>query len=294
MISLTLAAAVAAGIHLLYGAIVDPSPTRGEARAGAARRRATTVARRWLLDVGLEDLEPREFGSAVVLLSVIGGAAGYALFGGPLPALVLAGFTGSFPVGAYRSRRRHRRRQAHAAWPRLIDELRIQTTSMGRSIPHALFHVGARSPVELRTSFDAARREWLLTTDFPRTLGTLKERLGDPSADAVAETLLIAHELGGSDLDRRLEDLANDRRHDVQDRKDAHARLAGARFARIFVLAVPAGMALAGMSIGDGRAAYRTGTGQIVVVVALGLVISCWVWAGRLMRLPEPQRVFAE
>ena len=33
MISLTLAAAVAAGIHLLYGAIVDPSPTRGEARA---------------------------------------------------------------------------------------------------------------------------------------------------------------------------------------------------------------------------------------------------------------------
>ena len=73
-----------------------------------------------------------------------------------------------------------------------------------------------------------------------------------------------------------------------------HARLAGARFARIFVLAVPAGMALAGMSIGDGRAAYRTGTGQIVVVVALGLVISCWVWAGRLMRLPEPQRVFAE
>ena len=60
------------------------------------------------------------------------------------------------------------------------------------------------------------------------------------------------------------------------------------------MLAVPAGMALAGMSIGDGRAAYRTGTGQIVVVVALGLVISCWVWAGRLMRLPEPQRVFAE
>jgi hypothetical protein len=33
--------------------------------------------------------------------------------------------------------------------------------------------------------------------------------------------------------------------------------------------------------------------GQAVVVGALGLVIACWIWAGRLMRLPESGRVRA-
>ena len=33
---------------------------------------------------------------------------------------------------------------------------------------------------------------------------------------------------------------------------------------------------------------------QIVVFIALLLVIGCWTWAGRVMRLPEQQRVFVE
>jgi tight adherence protein B len=132
----------------------------------------------------------------------------------------------------------------------------------------------------------------LLSTDFGRTLEVLKRRLADPTADSACETLLIAHELGGTDLDHRLEALADDRRQDVQGRKDARARQAGVRFARRFVLVVPLGMAVVGLSIGNGRAAYQTPFGQAVVVVALGLVLACWVWSGRIMRLPDEQRVF--
>ena len=51
-------------------------------------------------------------------------------------------------------------------------------------------------------------------------------------------------------------------------------------------------MAVAGLSIGDGRAAYGTAAGQLVVVVGIGLVAGCWVWAGRTLRLPEETRVF--
>ena len=134
---------------------------------------------------------------------------------------------------------------------------------MGRSIPQALFEVGRRGPVELRAAFEAAHREWLISTDFERTLAVLKARLADPTADATCETLLIAHELGGTDLDRRLEALIDDRVHDAQGRKDARAKQSGVRFARRFVLLVPLGMALAGMSVGDGRAAYQTASGQL-------------------------------
>ena len=108
----------------------------------------------------------------------------------------------------------------------------------------------------------------------------------------MCETLLVAHEVGGTDLDRRLEALIDDRVQDAQGRKDARAKQAGARFARRFVLIVPAGMALAGMSVGTGRAAYQTASGQVLVVVAIVMVIGCWWWAGRIMTLPEEQRVF--
>ena len=166
------------------------------------------------------------------------------------------------------------------------------TGALGRSVPQALFEVGLRAPDELRPAFEAAHREWLLSTDFGRTVTVLKARLADATTDMVCETLLVAHELGGSEIDRRLEALAEDRSQDCQGRKDARSRLAGARFARRFVLIVPLGMALAGMSIGDGRDAYRSPTGQVLVMVAIGVVVLCWLWASRVMRLPTEQRVF--
>ena len=64
------------------------------------------------------------------------------------------------------------------------------------------------------------------------------------------------------------------------------------RFARRFVLLVPVGMALAGLSVGNGRAAYRTPQGQLFVAVGVAMVVACWLWAGRMMRLPEQDRVF--
>jgi tight adherence protein B len=122
----------------------------------------------------------------------------------------------------------------------------------------------------------------------------LKTRLADPTADAACETLLVAHEVGGSDIDRRLAALVEDRIADVQGRKDAAAKQAGVRFARRFTLFVPVGMALAGLSIGNGRQAYQTPVGQVGTLVAILMVVACWLWAGSIMKLPEEERVFFE
>ena len=172
----------------------------------------------------------------------------------------------------------------------MIEEIRVLVGSGGRSIPQALIDVGLRGPDELQPAFRAAQREWALTTDFERTVRVLKHRLADPTADAACETLLVAAEVGG-DVDRRLRALAEDRRQDLLGRKEARSRQAGARLARTFVVVVPAGMALAGLSVGDGGAAYRSATGQLLVGIGIALVVVCWAWAGRVMRLPEPRRV---
>ncbi|MDY7101488.1 MAG: hypothetical protein S0880_09905 [Actinomycetota bacterium] len=293
MTPLLLAVAAAAGVHLVYTAVAFGWRGIGPSTSGAADR--PTLRRRledWLVQAGLEDVRLSEFVSVVAVLAVVAFVVAYAYFGGYVIATVIALFAATSPVAAYRNRRRARREAAAESWPMLIEELRVRTTSLGRSIPQALFEVGLNGPEELRPAFAAAHREWMLSTDFTRTIDVLKSRLADPTADAVCETLLVAHEVGGSDVANRLSALAEDRMSDTQDRKDARSRQAGVRFARRFVLIVPAGMALAGSSIGEGRAAFGTGLGQAAAVAAVGLVALCWMWAGRIMRLPEAERVF--
>ena len=286
---LLLAAAAGAGMHLLFTSVALGQRELVRRRHGRLRRSRHDE---WLVQAGLGETRAPQLAAVILTLGVMGGLVAYALFGGVLPALASGAFAGTFPLASFRSRRMARRAAAMDAWPRLLEELRILTSSLGRSIPQALFETGRRAPLEMRPAFAAAHREWLLSTDFERTVRVLKAGLADPTADAACETLLVAHEVGGTDLDRRLAALIDDRIQDTQGRKDARAKQAGARFARRFVLIVPIGMALAGMSVGTGRAAYRTPTGQLLVVVAIGLVVACWVWAGRVMVVPEEQRVF--
>ena len=293
MTAILIVLAGAYGVHLLTTALmlgwdgVAPGP-----RDSLHRSVRRDAFRRWLVEAGLADVATHEFLGVVAVLALGGGLLGLVVFGAPLPALVLAGFAGTFPVASYRSQRRRRLERAAQAWPRLIEEIRVLTASAGRSVPQALFDAGRRAPDELRVAFDAAHREWLLSTDFRRTVEVLKSLLADPTADAACETLLVAHEVGGTDLDQRLSALASDRAADVSARKDAEARQAGARFARRFVLLVPLGMAAAGLSVGTGRHSYQTAGGQLLVTVGLALVIGCWVWAGHIMRLPDDDRVF--
>jgi tight adherence protein B len=284
----------AAGTYYLYTAVVLGwrGLRLGPPVARPARRRRRASDR--LVQAGIGDVSVRQFATVTGMLAALGAVAGLAMFGGAMPALVLALCAAAAPLASYRVRRQRLRAAAQEAWPRLIEEIRIRTSGLGRSVPQALFEAGERAPGSLRPAFAAAQREWVLSTDFERTVAVLKDGLADPTADAACETLLVAHEVGGSDLDRRLEALIEDRVIDVQGRKDARSRQAGVRFARRFVLLVPLGMALVGMSVGNGRAAYATPWGQTMVVVGIASVVACWVWAGRLLRLPEEQRVFYE
>jgi tight adherence protein B len=292
--ALFLALAAAYGVHLAWTALAHNWQGIGPGPRVERRRDRGATWRAWLAQAGLDGVRPVEFLAVMATLFVLGAGFVYAVFGGALPALVGGGFAASIPIATYRARRRRRREKAQEAWPRIIEEIRILTGSLGRSIPQALFEAGLRGPDELRSGFEAAQREWLLSTDFSRTVSVLKQRLADPTADAACETLLVAYEVGGTDLARRLEALAEDRIQDVQGRKDARSKQAGARFARWFVLIVPLGMAAAGLMVGPGREAYAEPGGQLGIVLGIAMIIVCWVWAGRIMQVPAEERVFEQ
>lgn len=297
MTGLVLAACAATGTHLLYTAVVLGRRDLGvggwrRGRSGPGLPRLVVRWRDGLERAGLAGVRPGEVLLASGGLAVVGGLAGLAVLGGPVAAVTVALAAATTPLASCRARRQRARAKAREAWPGLIEEVRVLVAGLGRSVPQALLDAGRRAPAELQPAFEAARREWALTTDFERTVAVLKARLADPTADAACETLLVAHQVGGTDLDRRLAALVEDRTLDVQTRKDALAEQAGVRFARRFVLLVPCGMALAGTSIGRGRAAYATSWGQALVAFGVLVVALCWVWAGRLLRLPEEERVF--
>lgn len=261
-----LAACAAAGVHLLVAPA--PRPSRTVRRHLAAARTLQTP----------------------VLAGFVALGAGAAAFG-PSPVVAVVAVCASWvPVAARNAAAGRRRAAGQAAWPQMIEELRILTGSVGRSVPQALLEVGQRSPEVLRPAFAMAQREWSLTGDFPAVVQLLKRELAEPTADATLETLLVAHEVGG-DLDRRLADLAEDRRRDLLERRAARSAMAGARLARAFVVVVPAGMLLAGLSVGQGAAAYRTSHGMLLVGAAAAMVAVCWWWAGSLMRVPAERRV---
>lgn len=286
------------GTFLLYTALAlrwrglgpGPRPSRASRLAGQPKRRPRPGD--WLAQAGLPEVRPVEFLAATAAVGGIGAVAGLAVFAGMLPAVAVGIAAAAVPFLSYRAQRRTRMAKAQEAWPRMLEEIRLLTGSLGRSIPQAVLDTGRRGPEELRPAFEAAEREWRLSTDFARVITVLKTQLADPTADAACETLLTAHQLGGTGIDRRLEALIDDRLLEVQGRKDALAKQAGVRFARRFVLVVPAGMALVGLSIGTGRDAYRTTGGQLAVVGAIALVALCWAWAGVIMRLPRERRVF--
>ena len=292
MTAVLLPLAAALGVFYAYTAIAFGWRGLHLAPGLERRRGRRPVVQEWLVQAGLGDVRLRDFAAVTVLLLLFATAVTYAVFGAIAPALAVGLCAATTPLASYRVRRANRRARAQDAWPRLIEEIRILTSSLGRSIPQALFEVGRRAPDDMVPAFDAAHREWLISTDFERTLSVLKAGLADPTADATCETLLVAHTVGGSDLDRRLEALVEDRIQDTQGRKDARAKQAGARFARRFVVFAPFGMALAGMSVGNGRQAFQSATGQTLTLVAVLLVVGCWLWAGRILTIPEEQRVF--
>jgi tight adherence protein B len=291
LLGFLLALLAAYGVFLLYTSVVFGWRGVGIS-PGIGRRRRRAPLSDLLVQAGLERVRVVEFVAVEIVLFTVAAAFGYAVYGGVLAASGAGMAAAAIPVASARSRRRARRESAREAWPRMIEEIRLQAVTLGRSIPQALFSVGSKGPEEMRPAFAAAQREWLISTDFDRTLQVLKAHLADPTADAVCETLLIAQEVGGTDVDQRLRALIDDRTDDLQGRKDARAKQAGVRFARSFVIVVPVGMALVGLGIGDGRAAFQTTTGQLWVLVAFAMMAGCWVWASQLLKLPEEERVF--
>jgi tight adherence protein B len=205
-------------------------------------------------------------------------------------ALCFALMAGYAPIVLVRMRARRRRSVMRDLWPDIVDNIGSAVRA-GLALPEALSQLTIRGPLELRPAFAAFAEDYRATGRFQECLDRLKERLSDPVADRLIESLRIAREVGGSDLGRLLRTLSSFLREDARTRAELETRQGWTVNAARLAVAAP-WIVLAMLSTRpDSLQAYSRPAGVLVLAIGAALSFVAYLVMVRIGRLPEEGRV---
>lgn len=189
-------------------------------------------------------------------------------------------------------RARRRRRASRVIWPDVVDQL-VSAVRSGLALPDALMTLAESGPSQTRAAFVRFRADYRATGNFSLSLDSLKERLADPVADRILETLRMSREVGGSELTTVLRNLGSYLRQESAIRSEVEARQSWIVNAARLGAAAPWVVLLLLASRPEAAAAYNSPQG--IALITGGFVVS--MVAYRLMiaigRLPEERRWFS-
>jgi len=243
-----------------------------------------------LAQAGFETMSTRTLLASCVMAFVLV----FAIFGlatGVIPvAACFALMAGWAPIALVRMRARKRRAVTRELWPDVVDNIGSAVRA-GLALPEALSQLTVRGPEELRPAFVAFSEDYRASGRFQESLDRLKDRLSDPVADRLIESLRIAREVGGSDLGRLLRTLSAFLREDARTRAELETRQGWTVNAARLAVAAP-WIVLALMSTRpDALEAYSRVTGVVVLVTGAVLSIAAYRIMVHVGRLPEEGRV---
>jgi tight adherence protein B len=205
-------------------------------------------------------------------------------------ALCFSMMAGYAPILLVRMRARRRRAVMRDLWPDVVDNVGSAVRA-GLALPEALSQLTVRGPLELRPAFAAFAEDYRATGRFQECLDRLKDRLSDPVADRLIESLRIAREVGGSDLGRLLRTLSAFLREDARTRAELETRQGWTINAARLAVAAP-WIVLAMLSTRpDSLQAYSRPAGVLVLAVGGALSVVAYRLMVRVGRLPEEGRV---
>jgi tight adherence protein B len=254
-----------------------------------ANRRGSRL-RGLLHQAGLPDLAP----PVLLAASALAAAAATALTQAvtrTVPIAVCAGLmAGAAPAVGVHGRVRRRQAALRDAWPDAIDHL-ASAVRAGLSLPEALSALGVRGPGELQPAFAAFSVDYRASGRLDLALDDLKQRLADPVADRVVESLRLARQVGGTDLGRLLRTLADFLRADARLRGELEARQSWTVNAARLAAAAPWVVLLVLATRPESLTAYSTPAGLLVLGFGAGVSAVSYAMMRRIGRLPAEQRV---
>lgn len=186
--------------------------------------------------------------------------------------------------------RRRRTTELREVWPEVVDNLSSGVRA-GLSLPEALSAIGARGPEQLRPTFAAFGADYRVDGNFMSCLDRLKDRLADPVADRICETLRIAREVGGTDLGQVLRTLSAFLRDDARTRAELETRQGWTINAARLAVSAPWLVLLLLGTQSETLTIYDTPAGGVVLAGGAVVCFIAYQTMMRIGRLPEDRRV---
>ncbi|CAN5418534.1 type II secretion system F family protein [soil metagenome] len=285
---------VAVGLLLGAGLLLAISPWLWPRAAVPAvgRRRPLNAVRDRLMQAGLGQVSAAVF----VIVSLLLGVGVLAIVSVVAPVLAIAVVAGivavSVPFAVVASRARSRRRARRAAWPDLVDHL-VSALRAGQPLAESVGSLATVGSPETREAFELFEREVQTSGAVTPALDALKERLADPVADRIVETLRMAREVGGAELPTVLRNLAASLRAELAVRAEAEARQSWVVSAARLGVGAPWIVLLLLSSRPEAASAYNSPLGLLVLGVGLAVTVVAYRLMVALGRLPEERRWFA-
>ena len=285
MAGIGVGALLGAGVFCLWWSFWPRETRRPSSRVGLSSRLSDQLAQ-----AGFDALTPR----SLLAACLSAGSLVFLFFAATtrvLPVACCFGLMAGYaPIALVRMRARKRRAVMRDVWPDVVDNIGSAVRA-GLALPEALSQLTIRGPEQLRPAFAAFAEDYRATGRFQECLDRLKERLSDPVADRLVESLRIAREVGGSDLGRLLRTLSTFLREDARTRAELETRQGWTVNAARLAVAAPWVVLALLCTRPDSVQAYSRPAG--ILVLAIGAVLS--LVAYRVMvhvgRLPEESRV---
>ncbi len=255
----------------------------------------------WLL-VGASATVPRSTGAARIPRPLIIGMATLAGGGAWLTTHLLTAVPGiaaaaaalatTAPVAIEARGRRRQRQELIDGWPDFLARVRGFLAG-GQSLPEAFAAAGDQAGgVLARLSRDVSTRTAHGTT-FADSLEQLRAELADPTTDRVVMLLAVAHHSGGTRVSEVLATAGRSIADEVRLRKAHESALTQQRLTALVALLAPWVLLISTVATNEAAAlAYRTATGQKIVVAGLVATGAGYLAARSAARLSRPRRIY--
>ena len=276
------------GIGLLLAAspILWPGTDSEAPRTSAATRAHELLVQAGMGRVGL---------GTVAVVSILLGVAAAALVFALVPVVAVAGAAGilvlCLPATVVVWRARVQRRATRVVWPDVVDHL-VSAVRSGLALPDSVVTLAHSGPPITRAAFAEFERDYRMTGGFADSLDRLKDRLADPVADRIIETLRMSREVGGNELTTVLRNLAAYLRQEAAIRSEIEARQSWIVNAARLGVAAPWVVLLLLSTRPEAAQAYNSPAGIAVIIVGLGLSVVAYRLMIGIGRLPEERRWF--
>ena len=279
------------GVMLGAGLLLAASPWLWPSSSTKPARVSNRMRER-LVQAGLGGVSPALVFAVASLLGVASAATVFAVTSVIALAVAAGVVAGLMPGIVIGWRARARQQATRVVWPDVVDQL-VSAIRSGLGLADGVVTLAHTGPTVTREAFAQFERDYRMTGNFALCLDSLKDRLADPVADRIIETLRMSREVGGGELTTVLRNLGSYLRQESAIRSEVLARQSWVRNAAKLGVAAPWVVLLLLATRPEAAAAYNSPAGAILILV--GLVVS--VVAYRVMiglgRLPEEHRWFA-